>query len=202
MSKTSFKERACNIFIECATDYKTVFLDYDYLIYGDSLSIFPHYIISAKTGNYMHLTVVNSPLSPYGFFEKCLNGTLNEEDFNFIKPNMTENFVKGVVRNKIVALPSMADLFSQKLYAVESFKTGAITCSLATADKKITVGFEDRINARPKTLLKGNELRKANKEIIDISLILRRNRGVSEFDTIVQGNTKELLKLISKCISV
>jgi len=201
MSFVSFKQRACNIFIQCAADYQSVFLDYEYLIYGDGFTMLPYYTISAKRGNYMHLTGVNSSLSPYEFFGRCLNGILTENDFDFIKPDVSEDFVKGVVRSKVIALPSMKNLFNQKLYAVENFKTGAVTCSLATADNKITVGFEYRINARPKTLLKGNELRKSNKKNLDISLILRRNRGTNEFDTIIKGNTKDLLRFISKCIS-
>jgi len=189
MSDLSFKERVRNVIISCAMDYKSIFLDYEYLIYSDKFTIHPYYTISAKAGNYRHLTGVNSIINPYAFFEKCLDGSLTDTDFNFIKPGESERFVKGVVRNKIIALPSMANLLFERLMAEENFARGAANCTLATADGKITVGFEHRINARPKTLLKGDEL--DSTKSVEVSLVLRRNRGSEEFDTIIQGRVRE-----------
>ena len=186
MSSPSFKQRVCKIIIECAADYKAVFLDYDYLIFSSNFKNMPYYIISAKEGNYKHLTGVNSTLSPYDFFNACLSKTLTESDFNFIKPGQSEKFTKGVVRSKIIALPYMASLFNQVLTAEENFVHGAVNCTLATADNEITMGFEDRKSARPKTLLRGNVINSANS--VDVTLILRRDRGFQFFDTLIQGD--------------
>ena len=37
----------------------------------------------------------NTSLSPDDFYQKCLDGTLAEEDFDFIKKNQSEKSVKG-----------------------------------------------------------------------------------------------------------
>ena len=193
MNPISFKRRACDTIVNCAKDFKSVFIDYDYLVYSESFTIQPYYILSAMAGNYKHLTGVNSVLAPYDFFEKCINGTLNETDFDFIKKGESENFVKGVVRNKIIALPLMATIFTEKLTAEENFIQGAITCSLATAGSQITLGFENRINARLKTLLRGNVI--DNSKAVDISLVLRRGKDNEKFDTIIQGDAAKFCEL-------
>ena len=186
MSSQSFKRRVCKIIIDCAADYKAVFLNYDYLIYSSDFKNMPYYIISAKEGNYKHLTGVNSILNPYDFFNACLNQTLSESDFGFIKHGQSEKFTKGVVRNKIIALPFMATLFNKTLSAEENFIHGAVNCTLATADNEITIGFEDRKSARPKSLLRGNVINSAN--AVNVTLILRRDRGSELFDTLIQGD--------------
>jgi len=145
MNSQSFAQRACNTFIDCAPYYQSVFLDYEYLIFGDSFTILPYYTISAKAGNYLHLTGVNSNVPPFEFYKKCLNKTLTAADFSFSD--------KGIIRSKIIALPLMPRIFGEKLTAEENFTHGRVNCSIATADNQITVGFADRINARPKTLL-------------------------------------------------
>lgn len=198
MSVIPFKQRVQNTIICCAADYKSVFLDYEYLLYSKSFSIQKYYTISAITGNYLHLTGVNSALEPHEFYEKCLNGSLSENDFDFIKPKVTESFVKGVVRSKIIALPLMSTLFSKSLVAQENITHGKVSCSFATTDNTITVGFANRLNARPKTLLRGNELNCTL--AVDITLILRKPRGAREYDTILQGDEQELLQLLSKII--
>ena len=198
MNSLSFKQRVCNVIINCANDFKSTFLDYEYLIYSDAFAVQPFYIISAKAGNYKHLTGVNSAIAPYDFFEMCLNGTLIENDFDFIKPNESEVFVKGVVRNKIIALPSISNLFFEALIAEENFVNGKVNCTLATSDNKITVGFENRINARIKTLLRGNEIK--SPKAVDVTLVLRRNRGLKKFDTIIQGACDNLLDLVNELL--
>jgi hypothetical protein len=189
MSVISFKQRVLNTIISCAADYKSVYLAYDYLIYSDKFQKNQYYTINAKEGNYKHLTGVNSTATPFDFFEMCLNGSLTEDDFDFIKPEESEKLVRGVVRNKIMALPSMADLFNNDLIAEENFSHGRVNCMLATADNNITVGFEDRIDARLKTLLRGNEIDKS--KAVDVTLILRKSKESNKFDTVLQGNIDE-----------
>ena len=187
MGSVSFKQRACKTIVDCAVDFQSVFLEYEYLIYSEGFTIQPYYIVSAMAGNYKHLTGVNSSISPFDFYEKCINGSLTENDFNFIKKGESEGFVKGVVRNKIIALPSIANFFNEPLFAEENFVQGAVTCSLATTDSTITLGFEDRINARPKTLLRGNSLDCSKS--VPVSLVLKRKKNALKFDIIIQGDT-------------
>ena len=192
MNPVSFKQRICSVIIDCAADFQSIYVDYEYLIYSEGFKIQPYYIIAAMAGNYKHLTGVNSAILPFDFFKKCLNGTLTENDFNFVKIGESENFVKGVVRNKILALPSLKNLLYEKLIAEEDFVQGSITCSLATANNTITIGFEDRRNARPKSLLRGNMLDSA--KAVGISLVLRRINGSKKFDTIIQGDAQGFIE--------
>ena len=150
-----------------------------------------YYIISAIAGNYKHLTGVNSHLTPHDFFQKCIDHTLTCYDFDFCKKGESEKFVKGVVRNKIIALSKLSTFLNERLTAVENFSCGAVSCTLAATDSQITVGFEQRISARLKSLLRGNLLSNSSFDVVDISLVLRRDRGNLLFDTVVQGDTKQ-----------
>ena len=103
--------------------------------------------------------------------------------------NGNETNVKGAVRQKIQALELLPKLFAQNLVAEESFLQKSIYCSLATSDNKITIGFINDTNAKPKTLLWGNKLAKL--KTVDITLILRRNKGADKFDTIIKSDVKK-----------
>ena len=189
MSQVSFKQRVCNEIISCAKGYKAVFLDYDYLIFSSGFVVQPYYILSAIEGNYKHLTGVNSNIAPHDFYMMCLNGTISENDFDFIKPRESEKSVKGAVRNKIIALPLMMKVFMSSLIADENFSHGKVSCALATTDNSVTVGFDNRITSRPKTLLRGNEI--SNPRAVRVDLVLKRVRSSAKFNIIVQGEARE-----------
>ena len=188
----TFKQRVHNEIIKAAVAYKEVFVDYDYLIYSENFKNKPYYIISAAEDNYPHLTGVNSLISARSFFDKCLDGSLSESDFNFISKNRSEKEVIGSVRRKISILPLLANIFHMKLQAEEDFVKGKVSCSLATADNMFTIGFADTVMLRPKTLLKNNELNLG--KAVEITLVLSRKRGSEKFDTIVQGDAGEFYK--------
>ena len=188
----TFKQRVHSEIIKGAAIYQKVFAGYEYLIYSENFKNKPYYIISAAEDNYPHLTGVNSLLSAQAFFDKCLDGSLSESDFDFSSKNRSEKEVIGSVRRKIQILPLLDTIFQMKLQAEEGFVKGKVSCSLATADNAITIGFADTTLLRPKTLLKSNELN-PNKAV-DITLILRRNRGLENFDTVIQGNAEEFSK--------
>lgn len=76
----------------------------------------------------------------------------------------------------------------------EGFRKNRIACSLATADGNCTLGFSESNKARPKSLIKGNELK--NPETVD--LILRKAVGNSFFDEIVVGDMQYLISLTIK----
>ena len=99
-----FKTKVKDKLIRCAEIYKSVFMDYEYLICSTAFKIKPYYIISATKDNYLHLTGVNTKLKASEFFSKCITKTLTESDFDFIKKNQTEKEVKGYVRKKMHVL--------------------------------------------------------------------------------------------------
>lgn len=166
---SSFKTRIKEIVIIEAKKYKAVFVDYQYLICSKGFKKRDYYILSAEKDNFLHLVGVNTALSAASFFDKCFDGTLNEEDFDFSKQGKDEKSIKGSVRRKIKSLERVSTLFENDLLFEENFKKNKIICAIATTDKQITLGFSDGTLSRPKTLLKGNEL-KTNPLTVDLVL--------------------------------
>lgn len=102
--------------------------------------------MSAEKDNFQHLTEVHSQISAQNFFDKCIDGSLSEDDFDFIEKGQDEKSVKGTVRRKI--------------------------------------------RARPKSLIKGNELKHPKQ----IELVLKRKTGTAFFDEFVIGDKEVLIK--------
>lgn len=157
MAEESFKERVRLEMIKAAQKYKEIYVDYEYLICSEAFVEKNYYIVGAEKDNFRHLTGVHSLISAQSFFDKCIDGSLSEDDFDFIKKGQDEKSVKGTVRRKIKVLPDMMELFRDGLLAEEDFKKNQVFCTFATADGNCTLGFVDSGKARPKSLIKGNE---------------------------------------------
>ncbi len=189
-TSTSFKERVLQQIVTSALIYKSTFIDYEYLVYSSNFSLNLYYLISAHSDNFLHLTGVYTSLSATEFFIKALEGTLAENDFEISKPNqptVISKNNKGTIRKKINALPYIDNLFSTDTLVQESFHKNQIRCSFATSDNNITMGFiHTSNNARPKTLLKGNELDLSKSTPLD--LILRRKVGSKFFTEVIVGD--------------
>ena len=190
MAEESFKERVRLELIKAAKKYKEIYVDYEYLICSEEFAKRSYYIVDAEKDNFQHLTGVHSQISAQIFFDKCMNGSLEDDDFDFIKKGQEEKSVKGTVRRKMKALPDMMELFKDDLLAEEDFKKNRVICTFATADGNCTLGFVDSGKARPKSLIKGNELKNPK----PIEVVLRRRSGAIFFDEIVIGNKKSLCK--------
>ena len=80
----SFKERVRQAAIENASLFKSNFVNYEYCIFSSGL-LEKYVIVKALDSNYLHLVGVNTNLRPEAFFKKCLNKTLQVDDFNFLK---------------------------------------------------------------------------------------------------------------------
>ena len=176
----SFKERVKGVLIEQAQIYNERFLNKEYLIHSNKFKNNLFYIIAAKKDNFLHLTGVSTNLKANDFFDKCLNGTLIEDDF-YIK----DSEQKGSVRRKIKSLPFAFDLFNgQRILVEENFIKNCISCSFASSDKKCTLGFTHTKKAKPQTLLKGNELRNP----ISVDVIAVKNEGEKSFSIVYVSN--------------
>lgn len=186
----SFKERVKEAVIHNAVSYKWCYLDYEYLLCSKAFTKSEYYIVSAHEDNYLHLTGLHTNLNAEDFFYKCLNGTLEESDFDFIKPGQNEKEVRGSVRRKISSLPGMMNMFAGSSMVEEDFGKNRIRCSFATTSSYATLGFIVVGKARPMTLLKGNELDSAKAKRLE--LVLRRKRGEDKFSELLVG-TKEIL---------
>lgn len=194
MAEESFKERVRQEMIKAAKQYKNIYVDYEYLICSMKFEKKDYYIIAAEKDNFQHLTGVQSKIDAKTFFKKCYDGTLAEEDFNLAKVGQNEKEAKGTIRRKIQVLPDMMTLLKAGVQVEEGFRKNQVVCSFATADGKCTLGFSESKKARPKSLIKGNELQ--NPGIVD--LILRKRVGNSSFDEIVVGDVASLNKFKEK----
>lgn len=191
----SFKQRVATTVCQHSAIFKSVFIDYEYLVCSPAFVQNPYYIVTAYADNFLHLTG-NAYRNPQEFFDKCYNGTLTETDISFTRRGQTENMVKGSIRRKIKVLPNLVNIFNNPLKAEESFSKNRVVCSFATSDNACTVGFtltsHDSFRVRPMTLLSGFELNPEKSH--DVELILRRKAGDKCFDTIVFGNPCMLTK--------
>lgn len=192
MSQISFKERVKNVAISEAKKYRDVYVNYEYIVCSEIFTQKDFYLLSSEKNNYQHLTGVNALISPASFFDKCIDGTLTEDDFNFDKRGQSVGEVKGTVRRKIKNLPDMMDIMNGKLIVQESFRKNRVTCSFATFDGRCTIGFTYGDKSRPQTLLKGNQIDTTKSG--DVSLLLRRSRGEEKFNEMLIGEEKDLLK--------
>lgn len=196
MAELTFKQRVAQTAITYATVYESVYLKYEYLVCSEAFSSQDYYIIAACADNYRHLIGVNTAISADDFFTKCLSGTLTEDDFNFVKNGQSEAAVKGSVRRKINALPYFLSMLGSPLVAQEKFIKNRVSCTFATTDKCVTVGYITVGKSRPKTLLKGDELEEEKCRKVD--LILRRPTGEKLFNEIVCGNAGMITKYKAK----
>lgn len=197
MAEESFKERVRLEIIKAAKQYKETYVDYEYLICSEAFTKKDYYIIAAEEDNFQHLTGVHSQINAQSFFDKCYEGTLSEEDFDFVKRGQDEKAVKGTVRRKIKVLPNIMEFFKVGLQAEESFKKNKVICSFATEDGDCTLGFSESEKARPKSLIKGNELENPS----PVDLILKRRAGAELFDKIIVGDSATLSKYKEKIVA-
>lgn len=188
----SFTHRVKDTVIYCANLYKKYYVEYEYLLCSEAFNRRKYYIISAHEDNYLHLTGLHTDLDAFSFFEKCYSGTLEESDFDFCKKGQNEKEVKGSVRRKINSLPAIMNMFSKDTSVEEDFEKNRIRCSLAAGNVNATVGFVAVGNAKPMTLLKGNELNLSKAKRLD--LVLRRRAGDKIFSEIIIGEIDQLSK--------
>ncbi len=104
--------------------------------------------------NFLHLTGVNTDLKKKDFFDKCLIGTINENDYKFGPYND-----RKTVKRKLKQLLNVGNFFDAAIFVQENFVKNKIICNIATCDGKCTIGFVDnKVYLRPKTILTNNHL--------------------------------------------
>ncbi len=185
----SFKKRVINVAIEKVVSYTTILVDNEYLVYSSAFVHKDEYILVADEKNYMHLVGVSSDLSPLEFYNKCLDGSITEDDINFDSPRRDSKIVKGSVRGKISALDEISSLFYPGCLVEENFKKNIISCTIATATNKATLGFSQGKKCRPKSLMCGNAL---STSAVVADLILQKNKNEKCYTNIIVGDIKIL----------
>lgn len=125
------------------------------------------------------------------FFDKCLNGTLGETDFELEFHGRDPKFSKGSIRQKILTLPNMMNIFSASSLVEEDFQKNVVRCSITTSNGLCSVGFVTTPQARPMTLLKGDELDHSKTD--SIKLILSKSRDDCFYSNIVVGSETDVI---------
>ena len=90
--------------------------------------------------------------------------------------------MKGSVRRKVRFLKDLDRIFDKSTLVEEKFVKNKISCTFAVSENSFTLGFIAVPKCRPKTLLKGNELKNPQK----IDLIKRRKKGKKDFEEFLQ----------------
>ena len=189
MENISFKERVRLNAIKYSTIYKKEFVDKEYLIFSNDFKENKYYKLKAYENNYLHLLGVHTTMNPKEFFNKCLDGTLNDNDFDFCFSGKNENEVKGTVRRKIKSLKHLDSFFSNITGVEEKFGKGNISCAIAGSDNAITIGYANTKTCVPMTLLKGDEL--SNKRII-CDILLSKNTNSELYESVIIGDKDKL----------
>lgn len=188
----SFKTRTKNAAIQYAQQYYSYYVCKEYLILSDAFTDKPYYIIQAEKDNYLHLVGVSTSLSAKVFFEKCFDGSLTEDDFEISSHGQDEKSSKGSIRRKIKSLPLITGMINGSCKVEENFQKNTIFCSFASTNSFCTIGFISTPNARPKTLLLGDELDASKAK--PLILALSKNRSEEKFNTILVGTDDEIKK--------
>jgi hypothetical protein len=183
-AEETFKKRVAETAIRCASIYQEKFVEYDYLVCSEAFGDSRCQEIKAETNNFLHLIGVNTELSAEDFYQKCIDKTLTEDDFDFDKKGQSEKSVKGSVRQKIKALPQMLSMFEKELLAEKDFKKNKISCLFATADSDFTIGFVD--TGRPKSLMRNNQLNKDKCKPVE--LVMRKKKGEQFYNDKIVGD--------------
>ncbi|MCR4609208.1 MAG: hypothetical protein K5750_05870 [Eubacterium sp.] len=192
MEQVSFKTRVKNVAIENAHKYKAYYVDKDYLLISDAFHDKNYYCVKAEKDNYLHLLGVSTKLSAESFFDKCEDGSLSEDDFEIMANERDAKSVKGSIRRKINVLPEIFELMSEKSMVEESFQKNKVFCSIASANDECTLGFVSTPAARPKSLLKGNELNSQKSK--PIKIILSKKRNEDKYDNLIVGSKEDLVE--------
>lgn len=186
----SFKTRVKNIAIQYAKEYYSYYVCKSYIIISDAFERRSFYEIEAEKSNYLHLVGVSTGLSAEEFFDKCLNGTLDDMDFELVFHGKDPKFSKGSIRQKIITLPDMMNIFSAASLVEEDFHKNVVRCSIATTNGLCTVGFVTTPQARPMTLLKGDEL--DHSKTSNLKIVLSKSRDESLYSNVVVGSDADI----------
>ena len=155
--KTTIKEK-----LTLAANNYSKLINKKIIIASNDFEYAESYVIRFYKTNFLHLTGVKTELSAEHFFEKCLAGSLFEEEFDCDSTDQR----KGLVRLKMKHLININTFFNQLLMVQENYGKNAIKCVVATSDGKCTIGFADaKYCVRPKTILDKNHLKKDQKII-------------------------------------
>ena len=185
-NQTTFKSRVRETAIEYADQYRSYYVEKSYLLISDAFKKKSHYIVEAEATNYLHLLGVSTNLSPRDFYNKCLRGDLQDNDFELSFHGRDAKSSKGAIRQKILTFPNMFGILSSSNPVEEDFCKNVVRCTFATSEGSCTLGFIATPHARPMTLLRGDELNHNNAQ--PLKLVFMKTRSDELFSQIIVGS--------------
>lgn len=96
------KDKAINIIVNAAENYKKYLQDKVFLIVYQEKDIAKMAQVEFRDGHFLHLTGVKANVTAGRFYEKCINHKLSPADFEFDK--------SGKTQQKMVVLPFLHEL--------------------------------------------------------------------------------------------
>ena len=162
----SFKENIKKQLLIAAQEY-SFFLDKTILLNSEQFIKQRVYYLKFSKTNFLHLTGVISDLKPEEFFNKCFNGSVEVNDFDYDDVKNKTN-----LKNKLKCLVVLSTLFNKELLVQENFVRNNVICKIATSDGRFTIGFTGgERSVYPKTILNKNRLDET-KTILIISPVI------------------------------
>ncbi len=154
--------------IDSAQSYFSL-LKNEVIIKSNSFENSNEYILRFFETNFLHLTGLKTSLSTKEFFDRCLAGTVLENDY-CLGPNNDRKTVKRKLKN----LVNIGQFFKEEIMVQETFIKNKVVCRIATSDGSCTIGFVDaKFYLRPKTILANNHLDQ-NRPIFRVVPIIQR----------------------------
>lgn len=191
-AKPSFKSRVRDVAVEYVHGFEDYFVKHEYLLCSEAFENAKYYTVQTYGTQYRHLLGVGPSMDAQTFYNKCMDGSLTEDDISFVKRNQTEAVVKGYTRRKIKCIPKLAGIFSDGARVEEDYQKNSIRCSFATEKESCTVGFTLSSPSRPMTLLSGDSLSHGKSK--PLALVLRKGVDEEKYSEICVGDIEQLKK--------
>lgn len=155
---TSFKEKTRDRLIQGAKEYSGM-TEYLYIFESDKFKLREIYILKFDITNYKHLTGVTSRLSAKDFYNKCLHGELEMEDFDCESSKER----KGFIRKKMRHIGNISKALMEDVDIEEKYERGRVIALLALSNGEFTLAFTGGSTLNPMSLLDGMTLHKEKK---------------------------------------
>lgn len=166
MLQKPFKLRALELLKTGAKEYSKL-LGIDFVLTSEKFVNRNRYVLRFYEGNFLHLTGVLTTLTAKEFFDRCLNGTITNDDFDCDSTLL----IKGTVRHKLSHIVSISTFFDNDIRCQELFHKGKVKCIIAASDRKYTLGFTGgKGSLNPLTLLH-NDFLDNETAIKDVAII-------------------------------
>ena len=148
-----FEQRTKCQLVQAAKAYSRL-IGRSFVIESDDFVRQKRYVIRFFDTNFLHLSGVETSLSPKVFYARCVSGQIAYGEF-WDSPKKN----KDTIKKKLAHLVSVDSFFDNDLLVQEDFEKGLVHCFVATSNGECTIGFVDaRYYVRPNTILANNHL--------------------------------------------